>query len=97
MTNGKQTEYLLKSISQRLAGREDCKDAAYEVRIGNFGVSMDPLVYVFPDCHKRKESDKLSIVTYINEYKIRINPEELVWGIYRYDWVGKKRKWRKVD
>jgi len=100
LTNGKETEYLLKSISQRLSGREDCKDVSYNVVINETGVHMDPIVYVYPNCHQRKESDKVDIVTFIQEYRaVGTNLNDLVFGSYEYTLIedGKKRKWRKLN
>ena len=100
MTNGKQTEFLLKSISQRLASREDCKDTSYNVTINSTGIHMVPIVYVFPDRYHRKDSDKTDVVSFIKHTKLfDTGLDEFVFGSYEYSLIDneKKRKWRKVD
>ena len=97
---GEQTEFLLKSISSRLSGREDCKDVTYRVTIDHSGVKMEPLIYVFPNRYNRKESDKLDIVSYIHIYKMNnALLSEFVFGTYEYQFSvdRKQRKWRKVQ
>lgn len=96
---GKQTEFLLRSISSRLSGREDCRKVNYQVIIDHNGVRMNPLVYVFPNRYKRKESDQMDIVSFIHEYKMRgALLSNFVFGTYEYELTldGKRRKWRKV-
>lgn len=104
MTNGKLTEQFLRSISQRLASREDCKDLTYNVKIDNQGIHMDPIIYVYPNCHKRKESDKMDILSFVMSTKFQEivlsgNLSEFVTGVYRYGLTDseKKRKWRKIS
>lgn len=94
--NGKLTEYLLRSISDRLAGREDCKGITYTVTIDHLGVTMSPLVYVFPNRYKKQQSDKLDIVSWVHEYKMpNAQLSEFVFGTYQYrqDGESKKRRW----
>ena len=96
----KQTEFLLKSVSDRLSGRDDCRKVPYTIKIDHNGVTMDPLIYVYPDKHKRKETDRLDIVSFVHRYKMRgAQLSGFVFGTYRYDLSidGKKRKWRKVN
>jgi hypothetical protein len=98
--NGRQTEFLLKSISTRLSGREDCKKIAYRVTIDHNGVSMFPLILVWPNRYMRKEADKLDIVSWVHLYKMRnARLSEFVFGTYEYQLSaeGKQRRWRKVE
>ncbi len=100
MSSGKQTEFLLKSISSRLSGREDCKGVEYEVIINHNGVSMIPLVYVYKNRYRRKDTDKLDVVSFVHQYKMRgALLSNFIFGTYRYELSleGKRRKWRKVD
>ena len=100
MINAKPTEDLLKSISQRLAGREDCKKIVYQISIDKDGIHMYPIVNVFPNRYNRKEVDKIDVITYVHEYRLpELKLDELVFGRYEYQLSsdGKKRRWRKVD
>lgn len=95
----KQTEFLLKSISDRLSGREDCKKVNYIVKIDHNGVSMTPLIYVFKDRYNRKDSDKLDIVSFVHKYKMKgARLDGFVFGTYEYQLLpdGKRRRWRKL-
>lgn len=97
--NGKATEFLLKSISNRLSGREDCRRTNYIVTIDHNGVRMAPLVNVFPNKHTRHEGDKLDVVSFIHQYKMpNTLLSDFVFGTYEYQTTpdGKRRKWRKV-
>lgn len=96
---GKQTEFLLKSIASRLSSREDCRDKVYQVIIDHNGVRMNPLIYVFPNRYKRKEADKLDIVSFIHQYKMGGSLlSNFVFGVYEYQpaYSSKRRKWRKI-
>lgn len=104
MTNGKLTESLLKSISQRLSSRDDCKDLTYTVKIDSQGIHMYPVIYVYPNRHQRKESDKMDILSFIMATKFQKiiltgSLDQFVLGVYKYGLIDseKKRKWRKVD
>ena len=97
---GQQTEFLLKSIATRLAGREDCKKVKYIVIIDHNGVRMDPLIYVYPNRYKRKDSDKIDIVSFVHQYKMHgALLTDFVFGVYEYElaYEGKRRKWRKIS
>ena len=97
---GQQTEFLLKAISTRLSSRDDCKGKPYTVKIDHNGVSMTPLVYVFPSRYKRKEGDQMDIVSFVHKYKMSSALlSDFVFGTYRYEQIGDsiKRKWRKVE
>lgn len=97
---GKQTEFLLKSISSRLSGREDCRGVKYKVTIDHNGVTMDPLIYVYKNRYSRKEVDKLDIVSFVHQYRMRgALLSNFVFGTYEYELSseGKKRRWRKIN
>lgn len=57
------TEKLLKAISTRLAGRDDCKDE-YIIYITDSAVFANRYIKVYPSRYKRKEADSLSVVQY---------------------------------
>ena len=104
MTNGKITEQFLKSISQRLASREDCKDLTYTVSIKDAGIYMDPIIHVYPDCHHRKDVDKIDVLSFILFTKFpgldwAERADRFVKGTYKYGLIDneKKRRWRKTD
>lgn len=97
---GQQTEFLLKSIATRLAGRDDCRKITYRVTIDHTGVRMHPLTYVFPNRYTRKEKDKIDIISYIHQYKMQgALLSGFVFGIYEYQlsFDEKRRKWVKVS
>lgn len=96
---GDDTAKFLQKISTRLSSREDCKGVEYEVTISKEHISMDPLIYVYPDTHHRAEIDKMSVLTYI----IHTLPQEeqkLSAGTYRYEYIDlykrKRRRWTKI-
>ena len=98
--NGRQTEYLLRCIANRLSGREDCKHLQYKVSININGVSMEPLVYVYKNRYKRQETDKLDIVSFVHDYRMNgAKLSDFVFGTYQYQMSsdGKRRKWIKID
>lgn len=100
MINAKPTEYLLKCIAQRLAGREDCKKISYCVDINASGIHMNPIVKVFPNRYRRKETDKMDIISFVHQYKMQgVGLDEFVFGSYEYQLSadGKKRRWRKIN
>lgn len=95
-----QTEFLLKSIASRLSGREDCQKVRYRVYIDHNGVRMDPLIKVFPNRYRRKETDKIDIVSFIHQHRMKgALLSGFVFGTYEYQLSidGKRRKWRKVN
>lgn len=97
---GKQTEFLLKSISTRLSGREDCRNITYRVTINHNGVTMEPLVYVYKNRYERKETDRLDIVSFVHQYKMKgAMLSNFVFGTYEYQMMpdSNRRKWRKVN
>lgn len=91
------TQTLLKAISDRLAGRVDCKNLSYVVDIGIKGVTMVPLIYVYPDKHHRMPSDKIDIISYVHRYKLQDTAlDQLEFGTYVYAATDtKKRRWEK--
>ena len=94
-----QTEFLLKSIASRLSGREDCRKIPYTVKIDHNGVTMSPLVYVFPNRYKRQETDKMEIVAFVHQYMMsNALLSGFVFGTYQYELSvdSKRRKWRKI-
>lgn len=100
MINAKQTENLLKHISSRLAGREDCKKVNYKVTIDASGIHMNPIIQVYPNRHRRKEADKMDVIQYVHQYKMpHIKINEFVFGQYEYQLSadGKNRRWRKLN
>ena len=100
MINAKKTEEFLKNISQRLSGRDDCKKVSYRVTIDITGVHMNPIVQVYPNRHRRKDTDKMDIVSFVHEYRMpKVKLDELVFGEYEYQFSSdqKSRKWRKLN
>ena len=98
--NSYQTEFLLKSIAQRLSGRDDCKKVQYHVTIDHNGVTMVPNVKVYPNRYKRKESDLIDVVSFVHHYKMtNARLSDFVFGTYEYQLSidGKKRKWRRLQ
>lgn len=97
---GRQTEYLLKSISNRLSGRSDCRHVNYIVTIDHNGVRMNPLFYVYKNRYTRKETDKMDVVTFVHKYRMNnALLSDFVFGTYEYQLSadGKRRRWRKID
>lgn len=95
-----QTEFLLKAISTRLSGREDCKNVNYRVKINHNGVTMEPLVYVYKNRYSRKETDRLDIISFVHQYRMKgALLSGFVFGTYEYQSTvdGKKRRWRKIE
>lgn len=96
------TQTLLKAISDRLSGRDDCKGIVYTVDISiRNGVVMTPLIYVFPNRHRRAESDKLDVLSYVHRYKLQnITLDQLEFGTYQYlpnSSNNSKRRWVRVQ
>lgn len=95
-----QTEFLLKSIAERLSGREDCKKVPFRVIIDHNGVRMNPIIMVYRNRYNRKETDKMDIVSFVHQYKMQsAKLTGFVFGIYEYQLSpdGRRRKWRKID
>ena len=105
---------LLQKLSKRLSGRNDCRLKEYEVTIQKEGelskVSLNPNVDVFPNSHRRKQSDKTSVLRWIfnddvisghayEEYgTIVIKNATYSPGLYVYKLSvdNKRRKWMKL-
>lgn len=68
----------LRTISNHLSARKDCKQCSYEVVIGNTYVMFVPYKTVFPSIHKRKVTDKQSIINHVimNHYKDSLSVED---------------------
>ena len=96
---GDDTAEFLRKISTRLSSRQDCKGLEYEVTISKEHISMDPLIYVYPDTHHRAEIDKMSVLTYII-HTLSQEEQKLSSGTYRYEYIDsykrKRRKWTRV-
>lgn len=105
---------LLKKLSTRLSGRNDCRFKEYKVTIQKerelSRISLNPIVDVFPDSHRRKQSDKISVLRWIfnddvisghayEEYgTIVIKNATYSPGLYVYKLSvdNKRRKWMKL-
>lgn len=97
---GRQTEMLLKAIATRLAGRDDCRKVCYRVIIDHNGVRMNPLTYVYPNRYKRHEEDKIDIISFIHQYKMKgALLSNFVFGTYEYQLSAdeKRRRWTKIQ
>ena len=94
----RQTERLLRLVADRLSGREDCKKVQFKVTIDHNGVSMVPLVYVFPNRYRRCEKDKIDIISYVHRYKLKgVALSDFIFGTYEYQLVNnKRRRWIRV-
>ena len=100
MINAKKTENFLKHISSRLSGRDDCKKLNYKVTITATNITMEPLIQVYPNRYRRKEGDKVDIISYVHIYKMpQVALGDLVPGRYEYQLSAdkKNRRWRKLD
>ena len=98
LLNGKPTELLLRSISDRLAGREDCRNITYTVRIDHTGVHMSPMILVFPNRYIKEESSKIDVVSWVHQYKLTaLSLSDLVFGTYQFckEQDAKKRRWKR--
>jgi len=93
----KNTEDFLKLVAYRLSGRDDMKHVNYRVKISKKGsVCMDPVVMIFPNRYRRKEADKIDIISYI--LAMMISDRDFVPGEYVYQSSvnNKRRRWIKV-
>lgn len=88
------TEILLLTISRRLAGREECRGVNYEVTISKGQITMVPEIEIFPNRYSKKESDKVSVLSYVMML-MGSRTDELVHGtyIYKSSIDRKKRQW----
>lgn len=97
---GDDTAEFLRKISTRLSSREDCRYTEFKVTISQDHISMDPLIYVFPDTHHRAEIDKMSILTYVIQ-ALSQEGRRLSAGTYKYEYVDsykrKRRRWVKTQ
>lgn len=108
------TLQLLQKVSKRLSGRDDCRFKEYQVTIHKeeelSKVSLNLNVDVFPDSHRRKQSDKVSVLRWAfnddvlsgNAYEeygtIVIKNATYSPGLYVYKLSvdNKRRKWIKL-
>ena len=108
------TLQLLQKVSKRLSGRDDCRFKEYQVTIHKeeelSKVSLNPNVDVFPDSHRRKQSDKVSVLRWAfndavlsgNAYEeygtVVIKNATYSPGLYVYKLSvdNKRRKWMKL-
>lgn len=108
------TLQLLQKVSKRLSGRDDCRFKEYQVTIHKeeelSKVSLNPNVDVFPDSHRRKQADKVSVLRWAfnddvlsgNAYEeygtIVIKNATYSPGLYVYKLSvdNKRRKWMKL-
>lgn len=99
INKSEQTQKLLTSISDRLSSRQDCMLLEYTVTIDYRGVTMQPLVTVFPDIHHRQESDRIDIISFIHRYRMQdATLDQFEFGVYRYKhYTSKKRRWVRVQ
>ena len=97
---GDDTAKFLRKISTRLSSREDCRYTEFKVTISQDHISMDPLIYVFPDTHHRAEVDIMSVLTYVIQTLSR-EAQKLSAGTYKYEYIDsykrKRRRWVKIQ
>ena len=83
MTNYQRTELLLKAVSKRLTGRNDCKKVEFVVDIGvhnSASILFEPDIYVYKDLHHRKDTDSSRIVDFV----LNRDLPEVIWGRDQY-------------
>ena len=92
------TKLLLLSISNKLSSRADCRKVEYRIRISRNSIYMTPERYCFPNWHKRKEADKLNVVSFCM-HKLGYSIADLVPGcyIYKLSVSNRRRRWIKED
>lgn len=56
---------LLRTIAEHLSGRDDCKGIEYRVSVRNDRIIIDPQRNVFPNTHRRKDTDKLNVISHV--------------------------------
>ena len=96
----KNTDDFLKLLAYRLSGRDDLKSTTYKVHIAeNDQITMDPLIFVYPNRYRRKEADRMDIVSFILSTFVRKQDRIFVPGDYIYQPCGnsKRRRWVKVE
>lgn len=94
--DSRNTLELLKCISSHLAGREDCKDIEYEVKIRRNMVQMYPVIYVYPSIHERKKCHKAAVHEHVLSYHI-LADAMFIDGDYVYSHQGtsNRRHWTR--
>lgn len=109
---GDLTLLLLKYISDHLSGRGDCKGIEYRVAITKDKVIIEPKREVFPSIYKRKQTDKLNVVShvmkvhfteyfnYVDEmHETHVKSNTFVEGryIYKLSSDKKSRRWERDE
>lgn len=109
---GDLTILLLKYISDHLSGRDDCKGIEYRVAITHDKVIIEPQREVFPSIHKRKQTDKLNVISHVmkshfSEYfnyvdemhETHVKSNAFVEGryIYKLSADRKQRRWERDE
>ena len=86
MSRERNTLMLLRSISDHLSSRKDCRGVEYEVDVSvnkdDQGVdfiefSMNPITYVYPDPKRRKSEDKVSVLYHVLTQHFQILLQEI--------------------
>lgn len=101
------TVNLLMSISRRLSGRKDCRKVTYVLVIDRDEINkrqrieFAPSVYVYPNTHSRRYSDRVEIISYVanNVFDCdKSNLPNFISGVYIYQksFNNVKRKWIRV-
>ena len=89
---------LLHGISNKLSGRHDCRHVEYHVTIFDGNITMNPIIYVYPDPHHRRHYDKCNVIDHVlfnMHSKFTFRDTDLVDGVYIYKWnpIRKRRMW----
>ena len=98
---------LLMNISRRLSGRKDCRKVTYVLVIERDEskkcqrIEFAPSVYVYPNTHSRRYSDRIEIIQYVANNSFSCDKSDLpdfIPGIYIYQksFNNMKRKWIRV-
>lgn len=101
------TMKLLMNISRRLSGRKDCRKVTYVLVIDRDEtkkcqrIEFAPSVYVYPNTHSRKYSDRVEIISYVAKTVFdcsKSNLPNFIPGVYIYQksFNNMKRKWIRV-
>lgn len=66
------TILLIKELTRRLATRDTCRKDTYKLKINGDEIIFYPNVSVFPDKHRRKESDRDTVLHCVlrNHFKL---------------------------
>lgn len=86
MSREKNTIMLLRSISDHLSSRRDCKGVEYEVDVSinkdEHGIafiefSMSPVTYVYPNPKRRKPEDRVNVLYHVLTQHFQILLQEI--------------------